>query len=85
MMTIHKFQLHSGPNSVLMPAGALPLCVHEQEGGLFLWARVNTEAPMSSLAVYVIGTGYELPPGALDLDYFGTIHMQCGLVWHVFA
>lgn len=85
MFSVWKFELTSmGPCSLLMPEGAEILTIGEQGGGLHLWARVNTEAPLEERRFWVAGTGHSVP-GDPEIPYLGTAFFAGGaLVWHVF-
>lgn len=82
---IWKFELQvTDTQSVVMPAGANPLYVADQNGNLCLWAVVNPQKPSESRDVWVVGTGNSMPT-EIELygDYIGTVQ-QGRFVWHVF-
>jgi hypothetical protein len=80
---IWKFNLPISDTSIaVMPEHALPLSVAEQDGALYLWAEVNTDAPFSPREFKVRGTGHPLHGN--EGKYIGTVVMKNGLVWHVY-
>ena len=83
MKTIHKYALKpQGAQKVKMPEGAQILHAGEQEGSLFIWARVNTEHKPENRKIEVYGTGHEV--NEFDLEHISTVQMSNGLVFHVF-
>lgn len=86
-MKIYKYKLEDsgyGVAEVLMPIKRQPLSVGEQNGELFVWAKVDTEDEYSMNAIFhIMPTGYEeiYKDG---LEFIGMVQMQNGLVWHVF-
>lgn len=90
MRTIWKYQLdRSMPDEVgivkiNIPAGAQFLTVHEQDGGVYMWALVDGEHPLMPYEFYVTGTGWTLPEGCQITNYLGTAHVP-PFVWHVFG
>lgn len=80
--TVWKFELQPRI-TLLMPAGAQALHVHEQNGGVCLWALVDPEAPKEARTFLTFGTGHEGVPE--DARYVGSAHLSGGvLVFHVF-
>jgi hypothetical protein len=83
MRTIFKYRL-APQIPIEMPVGAEVLCVGTQDEDIFLWASVNpdpsTVTEMRNFLVY--GTGHPITPG--PSIYLGTVHMDNGLVFHVF-
>lgn len=66
---------------VLMPVGAVPLCVAEQHGELCLWAEVDPTAPGLAHTFLIRGTGN--PFTGVEGAYLGTA--QIGVfVWHIY-
>lgn len=86
--TVHKFALPmADAPRVSMPRGAEVLTVQVQGGPtpeqVFLWARVNPDAPMEERPFRVSGTGHALGEGVGR--YVGTFQLHAGLlVFHVF-
>lgn len=71
MKMVHKYRIvDSYPFSTRihteLPKGAKVLTVVELEGVYHLWALVDTEAPLVSTTLYVVGTGWELPEDVGD-------------------
>jgi len=84
METIWKFPLATTDRQTIsVPAGAASLSVAEQNGGLSLWAMLDTEEKeKEDWVIEIYGTGH--PVGDAPCDFIGTVVMACGLVWHVF-
>jgi len=83
MKTIHEYPLSPGFNSVILPAGAKILTVHEQHGGINVWAEIDTDRELTSIIFNVYGTGHEI--NVENSKYIGTIFMDNGYkVWHVY-
>lgn len=88
--TIHKFPLKVvDRQEVMIPAGALLLCVQTQViGGVevpCLWAEVSILNPPAPRQIAIYGTGNPLPdvPGR----YLGTVQVENDwgmLVWHAY-
>lgn len=88
--TIYKYELPIVDQVVLvMPKGAIPLCVQAQGDDLQLWAMVDPKAPMEERKFRIIGTGHPIPDSR-DLVYIDTVQVRINsayggvLVWHVF-
>jgi hypothetical protein len=82
MRTVWKFPLGPGYNEIWAPGDADLLTAEMQGGELYVWAAVNVGEPIAPFALYVEGTGHELPD--VPLEYLSTVQMPGGLVWHVF-
>lgn len=84
-MTIWKYSLQiTDRQTVTMPAGAEILDVHEQAGGLQLWAVVDPDAEREQRVIEIVGTGGLMPDGPYR-RYLATVQTGGGLlVWHVF-
>lgn len=65
---------------VMMPAGAEPVHVAEQDGQPTLWAIVDPSEPTVFRRIHVRGTGDLVPDYSV---YVGTVHVS-GYVLHVF-
>lgn len=85
MDTIHKFAVPlTDVSDIKMPRGARVLCVGIQNGDPYIWARVDTKAPMAMRRVRLAGTGHDLAIGP-DAPWLGTVHIHGGaLVFHLF-
>ncbi len=83
MKTIHKYPLQlKEQQKIHLHEDAQILYAGEQNGDLFLWARVNTDFDTELRTIQVYGTGHEV--NEFDLGYISTVQMQNGLVFHVF-
>jgi hypothetical protein len=78
---IFKYGLEPGPQRVILPSIANLLHVGAQEGRLFMWAQVQSDAIQLERRIHVYGTGHAMgeAPGA----YVGTAIVG-PYVWHVF-
>lgn len=83
MRTIHKYPLLQ---DLLEVQGTIHkiLKVGEQNGELVIWIMVDDEGETETLNVYIVGTGHKVPGELTGFDFFDTVQMQNGLVWHVF-
>jgi hypothetical protein len=81
--TIWKYEIHGG--SMLLPKGAILLCVQAQEGNPCLWAEVNPqEAEMVPRNFLIYGTGWVIADiKNIKKVYVGT-YQQGPYVWHVY-
>jgi hypothetical protein len=96
MKTIYKYELlpkKATPTvEVGMPSGALVLSVgtqthihqgYEEHEGIFVWAEVDTTAPMVIRTFEVYGTGH--PMTTTTKAFIGTVHFQTmPLVFHIY-
>ena len=78
--TIWKFPLNIG--KIGMPLGAQILHVHEQSGIPCIWAAVDPDQTKVIRKFNVVPTGGDNYKETDD--YLGTVHMQSGLVFHIF-
>lgn len=88
MNTIYKYLLPiTDLQGVDLPKGAKILHVGEQEGGISLWAQVDTEAEKENRVFKIVGTGHPIAAGdrPQGLTFIGTvIQRSAPLVWHIF-
>jgi len=83
MKTIRKYPLFPGFNSVMLPAGAKILTVHEQHGDIKVWAGIDTDRELTSVIFNVYDTEREI--NVENSKYIGTVFMDNGYkVWHVY-
>lgn len=87
MKTIHKFSLGMAERAVVtMPAGAAVIRVAGVDGFLYLWAVVDTEAPMLEREFLLFKTGAAMPDDILQNYHmvgFGGIFVQMELMMYV--
>lgn len=90
MLSVFKYPLTPGFNTLQLPVGSKILHIHHQtlelDSHLMLWALVNPKVPIEDREFYVAMTGedIEVREGCL-LEYIGTAHMFGGkLVVHAF-
>jgi len=88
-MVIWKFPLAvCDLQTVEMPIGAQILSVHDQAGGLQMWAIVNPDADRQLRTIEIAGTGNPIPDVLITghrRRHIATVQTRGGsLVWHVF-
>jgi len=82
-MIILKYPLREAEEqTVMLPAGAVPLSVQSQNGIPVLWAMVDTSKEKEPRKIFIVGTGNEVKPPFLV--YISTVQMASGFVWHFF-
>lgn len=81
MKTVLKFPIAiTDCQIVRMPQGAQIIHVGlDPTGRPCVWAKVETTCPVIERALFVTGTGHEVPDGAVHLGSFN----QESFVWHV--
>lgn len=81
MRTIHKYNLRVDMRYTLcIHSGFKPLSIDVQNGGIFMWAMIDTSEPLEFIEVDAIGTGQHIPE---DVTYIDTVMLN-GFVWHFF-
>ena len=85
MKTVYKYPLKLQDYQVLsLPQGAVILHVDYQGmEDLFLWALVDTNAPLEPRGIRIAGTGHDLNISGW-YKYINTVFSDWGLVWHIF-
>lgn len=87
MRAIHKYSLGMAERaSVQMPEGALVIRVDGIDGFLYLWAVVDTDAPMVKRDFLLFKTGAPMPDDILqNYSYLGCggIFVQMELMMYV--
>ena len=83
MKTIHKYPLEiSGRQEIRMPEDAEILHVGlDPNSSPHVWALVDTHAELQPMKFFVVGTGQEMLPWAMQ--HVGSFN-QGPFVWHVF-
>lgn len=89
MRTVYKYPLLPGRTQLSLPVGSKPLAaqtqrnLYERGEHPFLWVELDTdEVYLLSVTFECIGTGHEVPQGAIYIDTFQM--PEDGLVWHVY-
>ena len=77
MKTIYKYPT----GSIQIPKGARVLTAGCQSGEFYIWAEVDTEAPLEDRKFVVYGTGWEISED--KLSYVSTVFEHV-FVWHVY-
>lgn len=78
MLTIYKYEVNFGlPTMVMLPGFPMVLHVGSQDGRVFFWAKVDTEAPLHPHYFQLVVTGGEVPPRSY---YRGTTFVDNGFV-----
>jgi len=82
MRRIYKWALSASPvTNVPWSPGDRVLLVADQGGHLMLWAEQEDGRPVPSRQFFVVGTGFEAPPG---MEHVGSAVVG-EFVWHVYA
>lgn len=86
MRTIHKYPLDIiDRQTIAVPVGAKPLAVQLQQDQLCLWCEIDTDNKPGGMAIYIFGTGNQMPRWRAHA-YIGTVQQFDGaLVWHVYT
>lgn len=86
MKSIWKFPITLDTRQIKIPKGSQVIHAGLQNDEVTLWAIVETEAPLETLAVLVTGTGHSMPNGMwrhvgtiLTLDYTLVLHVFVGM------
>ena len=83
--TIWKYQMPVLERFIMqLPQDAEVIRVADQGGLLWLWAVVDTEAPLMDRRFYAIKTGAPVPEGALTYLGFVAINIQQELGLYIF-
>lgn len=83
MITVFKYEISFNVISLQLPEDAEPLFVEQQNSGIFLWAKVDTEKPLVSRTIHPIGTGHEFPK--VPVSFLGSLmFLEGSLVIHFF-
>ena len=83
MLTVYKYSLDT--DMVEMPAGAKVLTAQSQNDKAYMWALVDTTAPLVIRRFRIFGTGFDIEHTPKDLGYIGTFQVCNGtFIWHVF-
>ena len=77
MKTVYKYST----GFVNMPKGAIVRKAGMQNGEVFVWAEVDTDAPKEERQFAVYGTGWEFD--ARNYCYIDTV-FDGAFVWHVY-
>ncbi len=89
MNVIYKYELKIEDAGVITtPLDSTLLKIAEQDGKLFAWLMVDTTEDNTEMHFRIYGTGHEIDDcccGFTDYNYFDSILMSNGLVWHVFV
>lgn len=84
MRIIYKYELEiDNINTIIMPSEHVILKVAEQDGKLFFWAEVETNAEEIGKIFMIYGTGQELSHSGFG--YLDSVIMSSGLVWHIYV
>lgn len=69
---------------VQMPGKPTICDINFQGDQIFIWAMIDTHAPLETYKFVVQGTGWRIHD-VEGLCFVKTVHIPSGLVWHVFA
>lgn len=81
MKTIHKYTL-SADTVIDTYLGFKFLSLQMQNGGVSLWAEVDTSKPKMQRRIICFGTGHEIPDNVIS--YIGTVQIDSSLVFHFY-
>ena len=86
MKTVYKYLITPQNSKIKMLQGAVIVCVHEQNGLIYIWAEVDTELPTEEREFAIYGTGENMPDEIFEsFLYVGTVFIDKGaLVYHVY-
>lgn len=89
MKRIFKYPIKiENESQLIIPVEAKILSVMEQNGGIVLYATVNTgisESPTKIISIRVRGTGHIIDFDLDDFEFLGTVSTHGGqLMWHIF-
>lgn len=85
--TIWKYQMPVAEKFIMaLPKDAEVIRVEDQGGMFWLWAIVDTEAPIEERTFYGVKTGAPMPDTKGELTYHGwcAIHVQQELALYIF-
>lgn len=80
MKTVYKYQI-TRTGKIRLPIGAKIVHTDKQNGEIFIWCLVDTDALTEKREFCVMGTGWDL--GDEPFQYIGTVPDGHGYVWHV--
>lgn len=83
MKKIYKYKLGvDGEAITLTDRFSHVLCVQEQDGMPHVWIEITDAAPVVTMTIASIGTGWEMPDH--NWIYIGTAQDANGFVWHYY-
>lgn len=83
MRTIWKYKLSWQPiQNIEVPKNAKFLKVDNQFDYITLWYEVESEEKVTSIPIWIVGTGHEIPEEATK--YLGTA-LVGDYVWHIYT
>ena len=88
MKIVYKYSLGGKPHDfeIEMQEGAEILTVQVQKGTACIWALVDSDAPLITRRLFIIGTGRDASIlESVNAKYIGTFQLLNGdLIWHLF-
>ncbi len=69
---------------VSMQQNSTVVHAEEQDEEIVIWYLCNSEEPKVQHLFSIQGTGWPLPEFVSSKQYFRTVQMKNGLVWHIF-
>lgn len=82
MITIWKYDISEVPRDFSMPKDAKVIHVDCINHEIFLWALVDTEAPLERRNITWQGTGWKLDHAKENIIHHGTVK-DGNFIWHV--
>lgn len=62
------------------------LAIQAQGNGVYAWFEISDDAPMVTVEIISVGTGWEVPDDVMaGRKYFGTVQDSDGFVWHYYV
>ena len=85
MKSIYKYPIHRAHREeIILPLEQI-LTVQLQNHIPCLWAMIDDDKPKKKIAVWIIGTGWDLSPlKDKNLIYISTVQDESGFVWYFF-
>lgn len=85
MKVIYKYPIQPVPmQELLIPSEHRILKVAIRNNQLYLWALVDTSAPIIMRGIFIYDTGIEIGLAYDQLEHIDTIFVGDGLVKHIF-
>ena len=86
MSAIYKYPLTLGRTELALPSSATVLSAQIQDSQIYLWVRLDPEAPAVARIFETFPTGNDAPedPRAVYISTVQAVGAWGSLVWHVF-
>ena len=84
MKSIYKYKLNIVDEQTIKGNIDYILCAKEQDGGLCIWAVVNSELTEKEITIRIVGTGHPFPDEGYCVFIDTVVVSYGGFVWHIF-